>query len=157
MFMGGRYPVSAEAVAPTRLLRVEGQALRNAITRTPQIAFDILVATAVHLKHLVEQIEQLKVQSAPERIASFLLAQTGALRGPARIALPYEKALIANRLGIKPESFSRAMARLRGLGVVVERESVSIADVARLVAFIDPSREGAYPAPRRAFAVEALR
>jgi hypothetical protein len=43
-----------------------------------------------------------------------------------KLALPYEKALLANRLGMKPESFSRALARLREFGVVVEREHVVI-------------------------------
>ncbi|MBV8444030.1 MAG: helix-turn-helix domain-containing protein, partial [Hyphomicrobiales bacterium] len=60
--------------------------------------------------------------------------------GPARIALPYEKALIANRLGMKPESFSRALGKLGEVGVVVERESVTISDVARLAAFAEGAR-----------------
>lgn len=146
MFLGGRYPVSAEAVSPTRLLRIDGQSLRGAILQNPQIAFDMLAAASLHLKHLVEQIEQLKVQSAPERIADFLLAQTSVRRGPVQIALPYEKSLIANRLGMKPESFSRALARLRDFGVVVERDAVTIPDVARLAAFIEHARdEGLHP------------
>lgn len=152
MFLGGRYPVSAEAVSPARLLRIDGQSLRSAILQSPQIAFDMLAAASVHLKQLVEQIEQLKVQSAPERIADFLLAQTSVRRGPAKIALPYEKSLIANRLGMKPESFSRALARLREVGVVVDREAVSVEEVARLVSFIEHAREqaGYQPPEKRA-------
>lgn len=152
MFLGGRYPVSAEAVSPARLLRIDGQSLRSAILQSPQIAFDMLAAASVHLKQLVEQIEQLKVQSAPERIADFLLAQTSIRRGPAKIALPYEKSLIANRLGMKPESFSRALARLRDFGVVVDREAISVEDVARLIGFIEHAREqvGHEPPERRA-------
>ena len=38
---------------------------------------------------------------------------------------------------MKPESFSRALGKLAELGVVVERESVSIGDVARLAAFAE--------------------
>ena len=57
------------------------------------------------------------------------------------VGLPYEKALIAARLGMKPESFSRAMARLRGLGVYVEGEQVAISDVERLAAYAR-KREG---------------
>jgi CRP-like cAMP-binding protein len=137
MFIGGRYPASAEAVAPTRLLRVDGHALRSLILQKPQVAFDMLAAASLHLKRLVEQIEQLKVQSAPERIADFLLSQVSARRGPAEVALPYEKSLIASRLGMTPESFSRALGKLRRLGVAVERERVVIQDVARLAALVE--------------------
>ena len=62
-------------------------------------------------------------------------------RRPVTIALPYEKALIANRLGMTPESFSRALARLRDLGVAVEREAVTVQDMARLAAFVEQSRD----------------
>jgi CRP-like cAMP-binding protein len=136
MFRGGRYPATAETVSPVRLLHIDGQALRDAIMRNPQISFEMLAATALHLRRLVEQVEQLKAQSAPKRIASFLLSLTTSRSGAARIALPYEKLLIANRLGMKPESFSRALARLRSVGITVEREFVHIGDVARLSAYV---------------------
>jgi CRP-like cAMP-binding protein len=135
MFLGARYPVAAEAVSPARLLHVNGVVLREAIMQNPQISFGMLAASSIHLRRLIEQIEQLKAQSAPKRIATFLLSLTSAKSGAARIALPYEKGLIANRLGMKPESFSRAVGRLRSLGVVVERDFVRIDDVRRLAAY----------------------
>ncbi len=103
-------------------------------------AFDMLAAASVRLRQLVDEIEQLKAKSAPQRIAGFFVKQTPLASGPARIALPYEKALIASRLGMKPESFSRALGRLEELGVVVDRESVSISDVGKLAAFAEGTR-----------------
>ncbi len=38
---------------------------------------------------------------------------------------------------MKPESFSRALGKLGTLGVVVDRDSVSIKDVAKLAAFAE--------------------
>ena len=137
MFLGGRYPVSCEAASPARILKIDAAKLREAVLDQPQLAFDMLAAASVRLRQLVDEIEQLKAKSAPQRIAGFFLKQTVSTSGPARIALPYEKALIASRLGMKPESFSRALGKLAELGVVVERESVSISDVARLAAFVD--------------------
>jgi hypothetical protein len=52
------------------------------------------------------------------------------------VTLPYEKSLIASRLGMQPESFSRAILKLRPIGVQVEREHVAIADVSSLSAFV---------------------
>ncbi len=53
------------------------------------------------------------------------------------VALPYDKSLIAMQLGMKPESFSRALAKLRILGVRTERNKVSLSDVAKLLAFCE--------------------
>ncbi|MCZ7594171.1 MAG: helix-turn-helix domain-containing protein [Hyphomicrobium sp.] len=64
-----------------------------------------------------------------------------AREGSAVVELPFEKSLLANRLGMKPESFSRALRRLRSYGVTVERETVKIADVARLLGYVEYSED----------------
>jgi CRP-like cAMP-binding protein len=135
MFLGGRYPASCEAASPARILKIDAAKLRRAVLDQPQLAFDMLAAASMRLRQLVDEIEQLKAKSAPQRIAGFFVKQALTAAGPARIALPYEKALIASRLGMKPESFSRALGKLSKLGVAVERDSVSISDVAKLAAF----------------------
>src|SRR5271157_2565410 len=137
MFLGGRYPATCEAASPARILKINAANLRRAVLAEPQLAFDMLAAASMRLRQLVDEIEQLKAKSAPQRIADFFLKQTGSNSGSVRIALPYEKALIASRLGMKPESFSRALGRLTPLGVTVERESVIIGDVAKLAAFAE--------------------
>jgi CRP-like cAMP-binding protein len=143
MFLGGRYPASCEAVSPARILKIDAANLRRAVLAQPQLAFDMLAAASLRLRQLVDEIEQLKAKSAPQRIADFFLKQAPAKSGPAEIALPYEKALIANRLGMKAESFSRALGRLSELGVTVDRESVRISDVDRLAAFAEGRRQPA--------------
>ena len=137
IFMGGRYPVSAEVATTARLVRIDGDLLRRRIHEQPDLAFSMLASASYHLKFLVEQIEQIKVLSAPQRIADFLIKLCPAREGSCAIELPYEKALIAGRLGMKPESLSRALAKLRPLGVSVEREHVSIVDVDLLVRFVE--------------------
>lgn len=59
----------------------------------------------------------------------------------ATVTLPYDKVLIAGRLGMKPESLSRAFARLRDHGVRVTQSSAAIASVAALrdLAHADPA------------------
>ena len=137
MFLGGRSPASCEAVSPARILKVDAARLRGAVLAEPQLAFDMLAAASMRLRQLVDEVEQLKARSAPQRIADFFVKHADAASGPSRIALPYEKALIASRLGMKPESFSRALGKLAELGVVVDRDSVTIPDVKRLARFAD--------------------
>lgn len=142
MFLGGRYPVSAEAVTASRLLRIDGDVLIKRIREQPDLALSMLASASHHLKALVEQIEQIKVLSAPQRVADFLLHLSPVHEGGCTIELPYEKALIAGRLGMKPESLSRALAKLRPLGVGVDREQVSIVDVGLLISFVESSDRG---------------
>jgi CRP/FNR family transcriptional activator FtrB len=60
----------------------------------------------------------------------------GVRSGQAEVTLPYEKQLIANHLGLTPESLSRAMGHLRRHGVTVTRDRLVIRDVARLRAAV---------------------
>jgi CRP-like cAMP-binding protein len=142
MFLGGRYPVSADVVTDSRLLRVDGRVLRKRIMEQPELSLSMLASASYHLKALVEQIEHIKLLSAPQRLADFLVRLAPVREGGATIELPYEKALIANRLGMKPESLSRALAKLRPLGVSVDREQISIVDVAILVQFVEQGDRG---------------
>jgi CRP-like cAMP-binding protein len=139
IFLGGRYPVSAEVVTNARLARIDGEMLRRRIREQPDLALAVLASSSYHLKALVEQIEQIKVLSAPQRIADFLVRLAPVKEGTCVIELPYEKALIASRLGMKPESLSRALAKLRPLGVSVDRDNVSMVDVDLLVRFVEAS------------------
>ena len=92
----------------------------------------MIASTSMHLHHLLGQVAQLKVQSAAQRVADFLVSLCPPVRGPCTIALPYDKKLIAGRLGIKPESLSRVFATLRGAGVEVHALQVVVHDVAAL-------------------------
>ena len=48
------------------------------------------------------------------------------------MAFPYDKALAAARLGMKPETFSRALAQLKPYGVTVKGTDIRIENFARL-------------------------
>ena len=142
IFLGGRYPVSAEVVAPSRLLRFDGESLRRRIREQPDLALSMLASASHHLKALVEQIEKIKILSAPQRIADFLIGLSTVREGSTTIELPVEKSLIANRLGMKPESFSRALSKLRPLGISVERDRITIADLQLLSRFVEATDRG---------------
>jgi CRP-like cAMP-binding protein len=136
MFLGGRYPASAEAVTPARLLRIEGAVFRARIQERPELALSMLASASQQLKSLFGHIEQIKVRPAPQRIAQFILGLAPKnADGPAEIEFPFEKNLLANRLGMKPESFSRALSKLRPYGVTVEKEAVAIVGLGRLREF----------------------
>lgn len=134
-FRNESYPVSAEAVTDCALIRIEADVIQRLLRGTPDLAVSMLAATFRHLHSLVEQIEALKAQTGAQRVAEFLLELSENDTGASCVTLPYDKVLIAGRLGMKPESLSRAFAKLRRHGVSVKQNQALIADMDRLRAY----------------------
>lgn len=139
-FSDGSYPVNAETVTESRLLLISAQNLIDGIRRSPEIGLAMLASTSLHLHLLVRQIEELKAYTGAQRLAEFLISLAPVERGPCVIALPYEKALIAGRLGMKPESLSRAFQRIRTVGVRIDHALARVTDVALLSGFVNQER-----------------
>ena len=132
-FTGNRYIATAEAVSEARVGAHPGRSYRALHPAEAPISRLAMVASiSQHLHHLVQQVEQLKAQSGVQRVAEFLASLSPTEQGHCSLALPYDKILIAGRLGLTPESLSRAFARLRTIGVVVDASHVVVKDVAKL-------------------------
>lgn len=144
----GRYPVTAQAVTDCRLLQIDGSVLLDLVRRRPELAGSILSSMYIHFHALVGQIEQLKALTGPQRLAEFLLGLATVETGECSVRLPYDKALVAGRLGMKPESLSRAFAQLRKVGVAVNQGDATISDVSKLRDFANRDRALAWSKTR---------
>ena len=103
----------------------------------PELCIAILSSTFAHLHSLVAQVEQLKAHTGAQRVAQFLVSLAQEEDGPCDVLLPYDKVLIAGRIGMKPESLSRAFGRLKQQGVKIKQNHAEIADVAALRRFAE--------------------
>ena len=135
MFLGGVYPASAQVAEDARLVRIQNQPFREWLESQPEIALGMLAALSLRLHQLITESEQLQTRSATERVADFILKRCPREEGSAVIALPYDKALLAARLAMKPESLSRVLAKLREIGVRSEQNRVIVSEIADLAAF----------------------
>lgn len=142
---GECHRLSAQAATDVRLLLIDVTGLDACPAGREELTSAIVSATAQSLDSLLAEVERLKVQSGAQRLTHFLMTLCEADEGPCEVDLPYEKHLIAGRLGMKPESLSRAIGRLRGLGVSVRLNRVVIDDVAVLRNYVetDPARSWA--------------
>jgi len=77
-------------------------------------------------------------------VAEFLLELAPCKEGACEVVLPYDKVLIAGRLGMKPESQSRAFVRLRDQGVTIRQNNAVIEDVTALRAFAEEDPAAAW-------------
>ncbi len=134
-FRSKKYPVSGEAVTACHLLQIPTSALLEIMRKDLDVSLSILASTFAHLHSLVDQLEQLKAQMGAQRLAEFLLEICACEANSCVVTLPYDKVLIAGRLGMKPESLSRAVAKLKAVGVKVDRNSASIESIERLREF----------------------
>jgi len=128
---------TAETISETRILAIDVERLRSRLGADPDLAFAMLASASMHLRSMVDELERLKGLPGSRRVAGFLCDLAGSDEGAAAFALPYEKSLIAGRLGMTPESFSRALAKLRDRGVSIDRENVRIARIEALRDFFE--------------------
>lgn len=125
----GSYPASAEAVEHSRLLAIPATSFVHAARDNAALAMNVNATMGDLLQSFVAQIERLRTRSATERVAEFLAGQCSGEKKSVSVHLPHDKALIAARLGMEPETFSRCLAKLRAHGVESKGDIVRIADV----------------------------
>ena len=132
LFDRARYPVNAAAIQDCRALVIPAEPFIHHLSENGDIAIKVLAAMSRRLRSLVQQVEQLKLKSTTERVADFLVKLTPESHGPVVLRLPMEKALIAGRLGMQPETFSRALAKLRRHGVACNGADIAISEIGAL-------------------------
>lgn len=137
MFASARYPVSAEAIEASEILRVPAGVFLPALRGDPALSRRILASLWRWDARLAQELRSLREVPPLGRLAGYLLslAATGeaaAEAGPAVVELPVAKAVLAKKLGMEPESLSRVLTRLRQFGVRSSGRAVEIEDVAVL-------------------------
>ena len=128
-FRFGVYPVNADIVEHSRLLAIPAANFVQRARANAVLAMNINATMGDLMQSFVAQIERLTTLSATERVADFLVSHCSAETGPVSLHLPHDKALIAARLGMEPETFSRCLAKLRAHGVESSGAVVRIGDV----------------------------
>jgi len=139
-FVGGRYPATASAATDARVVVIPAHHVINCVREMPDVALAMIASTSQHLHRLVQRVEQLSAQSGLQRVAEFLAGLCPNMDGSCTISLPYDKTLIAGRLGLKPESLSRVFAKLRSVGVDVRASDVVVSEVAQLRSLVASDR-----------------
>ena len=149
-FLGLPHRISAEAVIDSRLLHVPGGTLLEAVRDDAQFALACLTHLSRHLYQLTSELENHVLRSGTERVIGYLLQEAPrATSGDALlVTLPVKKGIIASRLNLTQEHFSRILHDLTEARLIaVEGRSVRIADAARLSAYgaqaHDPLRRSA--------------
>lgn len=134
MFLDSPYIVFAQALADSMLLHVAKHAVLSELGPN-SFGRRMIAGLARRLHGLVRDVEAYTLRSGHERVIGYLLAELpeGVASGPAEVRLTPGKSVLASRLNMTPEHFSRILHELAASGLIdVNGRSIRVPDVARL-------------------------
>jgi len=121
MFLDRPYPVFAEALVNSELIQVSQSAVFSLLDDDPSFARGMLAGMAIRLHTLIRDVESYSMRSATERVTGYLLSEANAApcaSGDPVVHLPASKQVIASRLNLTPETFSRTLHLLVEQGLI---------------------------------------
>lgn len=128
------YPVSATALKASLVASLNGSHYRRILEQQPDICLDILATLSIRLHQRMTEIDTLTLANASHRVVRFLAQSQQDDSGVVVLDVP--KRLIASKLGIQPETFSRILHRLIDAGTIsVQRRRIEILDNRKLAAY----------------------
>lgn len=136
MFMDKPYIVFAQALTDSLLLHVSKAAIYEELQRDHNLCRKMLAGMAMRLHQLMNDVESYSLHSGKQRIIGYLLRELPEENEngiDVAITLPTNKGVIASRLNLTQEHFSRILHELTELGlIVVEGRKIHIPSVPKL-------------------------
>ena len=134
IFDGGACPANAQALTDVTLLALPCDPMRRVVEQHPPLALALLKEFTGRLRHLVNLVDELALQTVQGRLAGMLLEQAAAAeRGEP--AAPLTQAEMAARLGTVREMVGRTLKSFEALGLIrLDRGQITILDRVGLAA-----------------------
>lgn len=128
MFMDApHYPVTATALSPSRVIGINGRDFKAMLRESVDTCFLLLASMSYRMRGLIREIDALSLDTGTVRTVSYLLHHAPADEN--QFDLNIAKSVIASRLSVKPETFSRILKNLHDRKVVsIEGRRVIIHD-----------------------------
>lgn len=146
IFMGGNSPINAVALEKSTVLLLPSEIVRQHALTDPQFATNLLRIVTLHYKTAMQQIDSIVTKTPVERLGYYFLRLhlEQAPKGM-EFNLPFQKSMIANHLGMTPETFSRTLAQIKKMGITIEQKHISLQDAFALCHFCDPDMASCCP------------
>lgn len=132
MFMQKKkYPVSAEAIVDSEVYSFDMKVFQKLLHDSNETCMHLLTTMSQRLHTHIDDINNLTLHNATYRLVVYLLEQLPPdAVALSSIHLSTPKSVIASRLSIQPETFSRILTRLSSRGFIsVNGNDITILDV----------------------------
>lgn len=121
------YPVGAQALQTSEVISIDAVDFADMLKGSVTTCFVMMGSMSQRLRGKLREIDELSLHSATCRVAAYLVKQ--APPETDSFELPVAKQVVASRLSVKPETFSRIVKNLTGAGVIrVVGSRVTICD-----------------------------
>lgn len=121
LFLQQPWIVSAHAISNCVLLHVSKSAILGTIGRNHNVIRKLLNSLALQTHHLLQDIESYSLLTGKQRIIGYLLNQLESVdrdQGPHSMDFSISKCVLASRLNLTQEHFSRLLHELSELGLI---------------------------------------
>lgn len=132
--------VNIQTMAYSTLISIPVAAIKRLAENCQFFALNILNLLSKQLETLTSHIGNIRLKAAEERVGWFLLNLFSNNYAPSNVLqLPYNKGIIASYLGMKAETFSRALNDLKKKGFQIKNNAVIMPNTKALCNFCDVS------------------
>jgi CRP-like cAMP-binding protein len=138
LFMGGQqYPVHAVALKPAVVVGINAAQYEQMLRASVDLCFGMMGLMSRRMHWLLNEVDRLTLHNATFRLVIWLLEMRCSDPSCDRIVLDVPKHVVASRLSIKPETFSRILKRLTSQELIaVNDQHITLLDVAALEALV---------------------
>ncbi|MCM8625378.1 Crp/Fnr family transcriptional regulator [Accumulibacter sp.] len=136
LFLDDHYTLTAQALKESLLLHISRATLLDELDRDPLLVRKMITGLCQRVHQVISDVEACSLYSGCRRVVDYLLRSQPDGSRALTVTLPATKYVIASRLSLTQEAFSRILNELsvRGL-IAVEARRIHIPDVARLRAY----------------------
>ena len=112
-----RYPVNAESLGQSNILCLRVKALKEILLGDRKLIEGFIIMLTKRIKYLVNKIDMLELDSAENRLLSYL-QELRYTRNSNEIILDLSKKEIAEVIGIRTETLSRLLKKMNNKGIL---------------------------------------
>lgn len=142
--MEGGYPADARAEEDSQLLLIQKDGFLSLLRTQPEFALRLFVSMSVHLRILVEQLEEVSLKTVDSRLAKWILKRTKKIPHGEKLSFELEipKRVLAAELGTVSETLSRTFAKFKSMGLInVEGKRIDVLNPEGLRDILEKSKE----------------
>lgn len=132
VFQGKHFPATALTMEDAELTFFPKNAFLNLCNKYPEILLNLVAILSLHLRHMVDMIDDLSLKDVETRLAKFLLKESQ-VNGSDKFKLSRSKGEMAGQIGTISATLSRKLKNLQSKGCIcVTGSTVQILDIEML-------------------------
>jgi CRP/FNR family transcriptional activator FtrB len=139
VYLDRPYLQSARTLEPATVLLLSAEPIRRLTKIDIALSNNVAHELAQAYRMAAQELKNQKLRPGLQRLANWLVRRDIEADGTGRFSIPFDKKVLAAKLGMAPEVLSRSFATLAKYDVIVRGRDVEVRDMKSLVKLAKPS------------------